>query len=33
LRLSIVALSPNGRTYVHNYSRLLTDLFVVTGLR
>jgi hypothetical protein len=33
LRLSIVAISPNGRHYVHSYSRLLTDLFVVTGLR
>jgi Tol biopolymer transport system component len=33
LRLSIVAVSPNGRHYVHSYSRLLTDLFVVTGLR
>jgi Tol biopolymer transport system component len=33
MRLSIVAISPNGQHYVHNYSRLLTDLFVVTGLR
>lgn len=32
LRLSILAISPNGRHYVHAYSRLLTDLFVVTGL-
>jgi Tol biopolymer transport system component len=33
LRLSVIAISPSGRHYLHNYSRLLTDLFVVTGLR
>jgi hypothetical protein len=33
LRLSVLAISPSGRHYVHSYSRLLTDLFVVTGLR
>ena len=31
LRLSIVAISPNGRNYVHNYSRLLTDLLSSRG--
>ncbi len=33
LRLSILALSADGRHYVHSYSRLLTDLFVVDGLK
>jgi hypothetical protein len=33
LRLSMFAISPDGRHYVHSYSRLLTDLFVVEGLR
>jgi hypothetical protein len=33
LRLSIVAVSRDGRHYVHSYSRLLSDLFLVDGLR
>jgi hypothetical protein len=33
LRLSMFALSRDGRHYVHSYSRLLTDLFVVEGLK
>jgi Tol biopolymer transport system component len=33
LRLSSVYLTPNGRFWVHGYSRLLTDLYVVTGIR
>jgi Tol biopolymer transport system component len=33
LRLSWVYLSPNGRYWVHSYSRLLTDLYVVEALR
>jgi serine/threonine protein kinase len=33
LRLSLFAITPDGRHYVHSYSRLLTDLFVVDGLR
>jgi hypothetical protein len=33
LRISMVQISPNGKYYVHSYSRLLTDLFVVEGLR
>ena len=33
LRLSIVAVSPDGRHYVHSYSRLLSQLFLVEGLR
>jgi len=33
LRLSIVDVTPDGRHYVHSYSRLLTDLFIVKGLR
>jgi eukaryotic-like serine/threonine-protein kinase len=33
LRLSFLALSPNGRYYVHSYSRLLSALYVVEGLR
>ena len=32
LRLSVVAISPNGRHYVHAYSRSLTKVFVVKGL-
>jgi dipeptidyl aminopeptidase/acylaminoacyl peptidase len=32
LRISVIAVSRDGRYYVHSYSRLLTDLFVVTGL-
>jgi hypothetical protein len=27
------AISPGGKHYVHSYSRLLTDLFVVDGLK
>jgi hypothetical protein len=33
LRLSMFAMSRDGRHYVHSYSRLLTDLFVVEGLK
>jgi len=33
LRLSVLAIAPDGRHYVHAYSRLLTDLYVVRGLR
>ncbi len=33
LRLSIFAITPDGRYYVHSYTRLLSDLFVVDGLR
>jgi eukaryotic-like serine/threonine-protein kinase len=33
LRLSFLTLSPNGRYYVHSYSRLLSALYVVEGLR
>ena len=33
LRLSTLAVSADGRHYVHSYSRLLTDLFIVEGLK
>jgi eukaryotic-like serine/threonine-protein kinase len=33
LRLSILDVTPDGRHWVHSYSRLLTDLFVVKGLK
>ena len=33
LRLSIIDVTPDARHYVHSYSRLLSDLFVVKGLR
>ena len=33
LRLSIFSISRDARYYVHTYSRTLSDLFVVTGLR
>jgi len=33
LRLRVVAVSADGRHYVHSYSRLLSDLFLVEGLR
>ena len=33
LRLSVLAVAPDGRHYVHAYSRLLTDLFLVQGFR
>ncbi len=33
LRLSIIDVTPDARHYVHSYSRLLTDLFVVKGLK
>jgi hypothetical protein len=33
LRLSALALAKDGRHWVHSYSRLLTDLFIVEGLR
>ena len=33
LRLSTIAITPDGRSYVRSYSRLLSDLFVVEGLR
>jgi dipeptidyl aminopeptidase/acylaminoacyl peptidase len=32
LRLTFLALSPNGRFFVHSYSRLLSALYVVEGL-
>jgi eukaryotic-like serine/threonine-protein kinase len=33
LRLSVVLVAKDGRHYVHSYSRLLSSLFVVEGLR
>ena len=33
LRLSVLSVAPDGRHYVHAYSRLLTDLFLVQGFR
>jgi hypothetical protein len=33
LRLSSLYLTPNGRFWVHSYSRLLRDLYVVAGIR
>ena len=33
LRLSLLAISTDGRHYAHSYSRLLSDLFLVEGLR
>jgi hypothetical protein len=33
LRLSLLAIAADGRHYVHSYSRLLTDLYLVEGLR
>jgi len=33
LRLSFVYLTPNGRFWAHSYSRLLSDLYVVEGIR
>jgi hypothetical protein len=33
LRLSVVGVATDGRHYVHSYSRLLSNLFVVDGLR
>ena len=33
LRVSQLCLTPDGRHYVHSYSRLLTDLYVVEGIR
>jgi hypothetical protein len=33
LRLSILALSRDARYWVHSYSRLLSDLYVVEGLK
>jgi hypothetical protein len=35
LRLTLLALSPDGdgRYHVHSYSRLLSSLYVVEGLR
>jgi hypothetical protein len=33
LRLSIIDVTPDARHYVHSYSRLLSDLFLVKGLR
>jgi hypothetical protein len=32
LRLSRVYLTPNGRFWVHSYSRLLIDVYVVEGI-
>ncbi len=31
--LIIIDVTPDARHYVHSYSRLLTDLFVVKGLK
>ena len=33
LRLTYLAIAPDGRHYVHSYSRLLSSLYVVDGLR
>jgi hypothetical protein len=33
IRLSQVFITPDGRYWVHGYSRLLTDLYVAEGLR
>jgi hypothetical protein len=33
LRLAVLAIAPDGRHYVHAYSRLLTDLFLAQGFR
>jgi Tol biopolymer transport system component len=33
LRLSVFAISRDAKYYVHSYSRLLSDLFLVTGLK
>ena len=33
LRLSMIGMSPDGRSWVHSYSRLLTDLYVAEGLQ
>jgi hypothetical protein len=33
LRLSVLAIAQDARHYVHSYSRLLSDLFLVHGLR
>jgi hypothetical protein len=33
LRLSILEISPDAKYYVHTYARLLSDLFVVEGLK
>ena len=33
LRLSQLYVTPDGRSYVHSYSRLLVDLYVAQGLR
>jgi hypothetical protein len=33
LRLSVLAVTPDARHYVHSYSRLLSDLFLVQGVR
>jgi hypothetical protein len=33
LRLSVFGISPNAKYYVHTYARLLSDLYVVDGLR
>jgi hypothetical protein len=33
LRISVIGITPDGRHYVHSYSRLLTELFLVEGLR
>jgi len=33
MRLSAIYITPNGRYWVHSYSRLLTDLLSVEGLR
>ena len=32
LRLSQIYMTPDGRSYVHSYSRLLVDLYVAQGL-
>jgi len=33
LRISQILLSPDAQYFVHSYSRLLTDLYVVEGIK
>ena len=33
LRLSVIGISRNGKYWVHTYSRMLSDLYVVEGLK
>jgi hypothetical protein len=32
VRLSQVLITPDGRTFLHSYSRLLSNLYMVTGV-